>query len=962
MTADTISRLNEALSGLYKIERKLGEGGTANVFLAHDLKHERKVAVKVLRPELAAAVGEERFLAEIRTTASLQHPGILPLHDSGAAHGFLYYVMPYVQGATLRDRIASEGALPFTEAVRITSEIASALEYAHGQGVIHRDVKPANILLSQGHAVLADFGLSKALQQGQSDDLTRTGGPGGTARYMSPEQMRGDPVVDGRSDQYALGCVVYEMLSGEPLFKGRTAWAVIAGKMSGGRTSVLNDRSGLPVGTDGVIARALASDPTDRFDGVGDFAQALSAVTGSTGLAGSTGLGTGARTVAVVAAILAVGLVFSRSTGPEWELDSDRIVVFPLVDQRRTEAGGVAGEQLAILVGTALEHAEPLRWVDGWDWLEPALRSDMSSWSIDRGIAIARARGARHVVDGRILSRGDSIQVMLRLHDATDATLSLTSVQTGTVDELPALGQRAVVTFLPELIDAGRVVETGALDAYEPSAVAEWLNGEREYRNSRFGSALGHFRRAMADDSTMAIAALRGSQAARWLYENREAAALIEVTLQREASLTPRQALLARGIRSYFLGDATVAERDLLDAIARDPTWSDAWMALGEVYYHLKAERGSGLAQAEEAFRSAVEHDPGFTPALVHLAELAFRRGDADRGDSLRLALPTTAEGAALTMQLDLMSRCVRSELDASGWSEAAGSEEGGLAVLYAATHLAAGGAHPECALDAFSALAAWGSVLDGGGPRAIDYSWSLFLGLQSLNTAMGDHDEVFRLITSAWQFERQQDYIWVVQTVADSPFEEEAEEAARRLEQAPELSPTALWAIGVWNALRGDPATVEHVAGIAHERGSRMTSGTVPDSQSLVTETDSAQGYALLGEVLDGWSALALADTIEAVERFTSARAVAPPNQLEWTLWEPLAAERLQLARLLLARGDLAAAIEAAESLDHPQSLVSITYVAESLRVRLHAARAQGDEERTGRYEDRLRRLSGGS
>jgi serine/threonine-protein kinase len=961
MSADAVSRLNAALEGRYRIERLLGEGGTSTVYLADDLKHERQVALKVLKPELAAAVGAERFLAEIKTTANLQHPAILPLHDSGVADDVFYYVMPFVRGATLRDRIATEGPLSLADVVLITSDIANALAYAHAEGVIHRDVKPANILLSEGHAVLADFGLSKALLPGGPDGLTQTAGVGGTVRYMSPEQMRGDPGLDGRSDQYSLACVVYEMLSGEPPFTGRTAWAVIARQMSGEMRSLGSTRSGIPPAADAVISRALEAQPADRFPGVADFAGALASVLsteprsrGHEGAArGRVGWPARAGFLALAgAALWVLGTALWGPSDPRAELDPDRVVVFPLVDQRSGAADQAAGEQLAIMVGTTLEHAEPLRWVDGWDWLEPSLRSDMGSWSIEQGIAIALGRGARYVVDGRILGQADSVQVMVRLHDAASGELVLTNVQSGGLEELPALGRRAVVALLPSLIDPGRSVQAGALDAYSPEAVADWLNGEREYRESRFASALVSFRSAVAADSTMAIAAMRGAQSARWLLENGQAISLIEAALANEASLSPRQRLLAQGIRRYFRGDALEAERVLLEAISRDPAWSDAWMALGEVYYHLMPGVGSGAADAEEAFRAALDHDPGFTPPRVHLAELALRRGDVVRGDSLRLALPS---GEAQSTHLDLMSRCVRSGREALDWSEVAGSEEGGFAVLSAAVSLGAGGAHPRCAIDAFGGLASWGARVEGGGPRTADMAWSTLLGLQSLNAATGNHDEVRRLITSARQFEQQQDYLWVVSALTGSPWGEEARRAAERLERADQQSATALWAIGVWNALRGSPEVVAEVAEIARVRARSATDG------SVAVVADSLRSYGVLADVLEGWSALARADTSAAVERFTEVRPVGSPAGLEWSLWEPLAAERLQLARLRLATGELEAAIEAAESLDHPQPVVYVAYVAESLRVRVRAAEEQGDAERARQYRARLDRLVGG-
>ena len=273
--SDPVTRLNAALEGRYAIEGELGEGGMATVYLADDLKHERKVALKVLKPELAAVVGAERFLAEIKVTANLQHPHILPLFDSGEAEGFLFYVMPYVEGETLRDRIDREKQLPVDEAVALASKVAGALQHAHEHGVIHRDIKPGNILLQDGEPVVADFGIALALGVAGGHRFTATGLSVGTPQYMSPEQAAGDREVGPPSDVYALGCVLYEMLVGEPPYTGATAQAILAKILVGAAKSVMVHRPSVPPNMDAAIARALEIIPADRFTGAQDFAKAL---------------------------------------------------------------------------------------------------------------------------------------------------------------------------------------------------------------------------------------------------------------------------------------------------------------------------------------------------------------------------------------------------------------------------------------------------------------------------------------------------------------------------------------------------------------------------------------------------------------------------------------------------------------------------------------------------------------
>src|SRR5436189_1273342 len=229
---DHSERLRASLAGRYTIERELGRGGMATVYLARDVKHDRPVALKVLRPERAAVLGAERFLREIRLTAQLQHPHILTLIDSGEADGFLYYVMPYVEGESLRQRLEREGQLPLDEALRITRAIASALDFAHARGVIHRDIKPENIMLHQGEPMVADFGIALAVSAAGRERLTETGLSLGTPAYMSPEQASAEPRLDGRTDQYSLACVLYEMLAGGPPYTGPTAHATTATRLT----------------------------------------------------------------------------------------------------------------------------------------------------------------------------------------------------------------------------------------------------------------------------------------------------------------------------------------------------------------------------------------------------------------------------------------------------------------------------------------------------------------------------------------------------------------------------------------------------------------------------------------------------------------------------------------------------------------------------------------------------------
>ena len=320
----TIERLRASLADRYRLERELGQGGMATVYLAEDLKHSRKVAIKVLRPELAAVLGPERFLREIETTANLRHPHILPLFDSGSAWGpdmsgpnnYLYYVMPLVEGESLRDRLDREKQLPIEDALRIAREVADALSYAHGRGVIHRDIKPENILLEGGHALVADFGIARALTGAGAERLTDTGLAVGTPAYMSPEQAAGERDIDGRSDLYALGCALYEMLAGQPPFSGPTVESIVRQHLTAPPPPITQLRPAVSATIAAALERALAKNPADRFSPVGQFAEALSAPQAA-GVPASPGFSPRQKLIAalVVLGVLAAAVLLVRRVG-----------------------------------------------------------------------------------------------------------------------------------------------------------------------------------------------------------------------------------------------------------------------------------------------------------------------------------------------------------------------------------------------------------------------------------------------------------------------------------------------------------------------------------------------------------------------------------------------------------------------------------------------------------------------
>jgi hypothetical protein len=460
--ADPLAGLEAAVAPHYTIERELGRGGMAIVYLARDLRHGRPVAIKVLRPEIASGLARERFLREIQFAASLQHPNILPLYDSGSAEDVVYYVMPFVEGESLRDRLRREPQLTFDDALRITREVADALRYAHSRGIVHRDIKPENILLGGGHALVADFGIARAVTAAADARLTDTGLAVGTPQYMSPEQAGGKDPVDGRTDIYALGCVLYEMLAGEPPFTGRTAQAIIARHLQEPPPSLRVVRPTLPEGVQQAIETALAKVPADRFTTAVQFVEALEGPRQRTHrrLLGRGAMIAGGLAVALGAFWLVAGRGLAGRLGSDANggVDTSRYVILPFA-----RAAGIAPLNEGELLQDALAHWSGISVVDPFQVKDALARRDGGALSSRDARAVAVDLHAGRYVRGEVLRVGDSIRVYAGLYDAARGGSLL---RDGAIKLGPQMAQAdSAFAALGDRLLFGSAGTTGALES-----------------------------------------------------------------------------------------------------------------------------------------------------------------------------------------------------------------------------------------------------------------------------------------------------------------------------------------------------------------------------------------------------------------------------------------------------------------------------------------------------------------
>jgi eukaryotic-like serine/threonine-protein kinase len=637
--------LADALRDRYAVERELGRGGMATVYLARDLKHDRFVALKVLHPELAYALGPDRFLREIKLAARLQHSHILSVHDSGETQGFLWFTMPFVAGESLRDRLRREKQLPIEEALRIATEAARALDYAHREGVIHRDIKPENILLTQdGDTLVADFGIGRALGAPQpGDTLTESGVIVGTPAYMSPEQSAGERELDGRTDVYSLGVVLYEMLAGEPPFTGPTAQAIMAHRFIGTPRPLHEVRELVPSHIEQALVRALARVPADRFMSARAFGAALTgtATIPSGGSAGKRVVSRRMRrwlapAAAVAIAVIVGGVSWLRSR-PTPVLNPDLVAVAPFDVLGRGRDLQLWREGLVDVLARNLDGAGPLRTVSP----TVVIRRWRGRAEAESATELGRRTGARLVVFGQLVgTSGDSVRMSATLHDVgRGASVGEVDLR-GSQSNIDRLADSLTIRLLRELgrtrpIGAARLATFGSGSL---PALKAFLQGEQEYRRSNWDSALADYHRAIELDTAFALSYSRLGTILGWqrtAYDSLSDAYTLKAGALNHG-LAPRESLLIAGDSvaaflfshppgglEYWSGVRRLF-RLVDEAAAKYPEDPLVWHALGEARIHLGFFLGRSMPWALEAFDRAIAADSAFAPAYIHPVELAL--------------------------------------------------------------------------------------------------------------------------------------------------------------------------------------------------------------------------------------------------------------------------------------------------------------------------------------------------
>ncbi|HLB36602.1 MAG TPA: serine/threonine-protein kinase [Gemmatimonadales bacterium] len=652
---DPIEALRTALAGRYTVERELGAGGMATVYLAEDVRHRRKVAVKVLRPDLTQSVGPERFLREIEIAARLQHPHILPLYDSGEAGGFLFYVMPYVEGESLRHRLTRQGELPVADAVRILRDVADALAKAHAQGVVHRDIKPDNVLLADRHAMVADFGVAKAVSEATGRHGVTTAGVAlGTPAYMAPEQAVADPNLDHRVDIYAFGVLAYEILTGEPPFSGSNAQQILSAHVTEAPAPVTVRRDTVPQPLAELIMRCLQKKPADRWQSAEELVTRLEGIaTPSGGVTPTTGVppvsparaarrlaieprvaGMGAAALAVVAAIV----VWAPWTGGGPPADPNLVAVLPfrvvggegsMADLREGMVDMIA-TYLTGEGGTA-RAADPAAAISAWRARGASESSDLTE--ADQ-LALARSLGAGRLLTGSVVGTESRLVFRATLAGVRGGGAPIQATVEGPADSLLHLVPRLVGQLLAQS-EGMAADQSASLTTNSLVALRAYLRGQAHYRLGQFGDAVNRYTEALQNDSNFALAGAGLIGANGWIGSATPAT----IGLAQRTAWRNRELLSARdrALVTAIIGpngpdpDARVAHLQAAQqATVVAPDRAEAWYYYGDDLFHDGALLGQDdpLGRAEQALQRALRLDSMQSGILQHLTLLAAYRQD----------------------------------------------------------------------------------------------------------------------------------------------------------------------------------------------------------------------------------------------------------------------------------------------------------------------------------------------
>ena len=675
--------LRNALADRYRLDRELGSGGMATVYLAEDLKHHRKVAVKVLRPDLAVALGADRFLREIEVAARLQHPHILGVLDSGDAQGFFYYVMPYVEGETLRDRISRTGELPLADAVRLLSEITEALATAHRNGVVHRDIKPENILLSGRHAMVMDFGVAKAVTEASGrQQLTTAGIALGTPAYMAPEQASADPQMDGRVDIYAIGIMAYEMLTGYTPFHGLNPQQTLAAHMTREPTPVGKQRKGMSPALEAVIMRCLEKRPADRFQTADELFAAFEPLATSGGMTPTSTQPVKAarvsaphsperarrnRLIALATTVVAIaGILVWRP----WSrigaklLDPKVVAVLPfrvagadpsvqylrqgMVDLLQAKLTGQGGPRSADTRSVLAAFRDA-----GGDETH-----DLPAEGVDR---VARKIQAGRVLQGSIVGPANQLVIEASLLEMPGGRSIAQASVTGPKDSLFVMVDRLTAQVLA--LGAGvRANQLSALTTTNLEALRAYLDGVALFRRGVYQQSTPTLERAVELDSTFALALSALIDSDQWHPSTTDMRRVKRLAFANRHRLNPvDQRLLSMRLGSRFPlrtpYDVQIADAEKL--VASMPESADAWYYLGDALFHggRLADLPNPEVRAGQAFEKSWRYDSLFSGPISHMARVAKMAGDT-AGQRLwtarMIALDSTAE-AVLPARWDLI-------------------------------------------------------------------------------------------------------------------------------------------------------------------------------------------------------------------------------------------------------------------------------------------------------------------